>query len=737
MKVVFATGIFPPDIGGPANSVSLLAEAWSALGHTVTVVTYSDIEDDGVRRAYRLIRIPRAQPLWKRYAAFFFALWRAADGASVIFAQDAIASGLSAWLAARGRGSRLVVRIAGDFAWEQAQVKHGYRETIETFQRDRLPFGLTLLRASQRFVYRAADRAIAPSRYLGGLLKSWGVSESRIRVISNGVHPPSVAPAPKRHPHRIVAAARLTPWKNLDVLIKAMPRVLERFPDASLLIAGDGPELERLQALASAPMLAGKIELVGRLPREALWTAIAESGVFALISSYEGFSHQLVEAFACGTAVVASRAGGNTELVDDGRNGLLVPPGEAAALSEALLRFLEDPAFARACEAEALKDVARFSVERQIEETTREVLGARGLRLTLVSRDGTAADPASRTADRMRAYGERVDRLHVVCLAKQEAVSIELSPRVQIEVVDVRAAWRQPWRMIEAVRSGIAASDANLVVAQDPFEAGVVALLAARRSRLPLAVEEHGGVFLSEHWRKESLKNFLLFPLGLWVMRRAAGLRAVSAKIEADLRRRFPKKTIARVPVFSEPRICRSAGAPDAFGYLGRFVPQKNLFGLLEAFAVVAQANPAARLLMAGAGPLEASLQARAFALGLRDRVEWISHTKDVDAIYARIGTLALSSWYEGWGRVVPEAMSCGIPVVMTDVGCAGELLRDGVEGFVVSIGRDDLLAKAMAEISEKGRHGLLAAAARRRAETMPKPEELVERLVAFWKTVA
>jgi len=276
-----------------------------------------------------------------------------------------------------------------------------------------------------------------------------------------------------------------------------------------------------------------------------------------------------------------------------------------------------------------------------------------------------------------------------------------------------------------------------VIVAQDPFEAGAVALAAARAVRAPLLVEEHGGVFLSEHWKDESAKNRLLYPLGLQVLRRADGIRAVSQKIEEDLKRRFPSKPVMRVPVYSEPRACRATAPPDAFGYVGRFVPQKNLFGLLGAFRRIAKDLPAARLVMAGSGPLEQELRTHAAEIGVGDRVDWLPYDEDVDALYGRIGTLALSSWYEGWARVVPEAMSCGIPVVMTDVGCARELMRNGIEGYVVPTGDVELMAKAMLEIADKGKHGLMAAAARRRAETMPKQDELIERVVASWKKIA
>lgn len=723
-----------------------MAEAWSKLGHQVAVVTYSDVAEDGIARPYEVRRVSRALPSWRRYWSYALAVWKASSEPGPIFAQDGFASGLPAWIVSALRGRRLLIRVAGDFAWERAQVKHGYSESIEKFQDDRrVPISVFFTRWLQRFIYRRADSVIVPSRYLAGVAEAWGVDPGRVRVIYNGVHPPRVDGAVTKRARRIVAAGRLVPWKNLDVLIKAMPKILGRYPDATLMIAGDGPEEARLRSLSAAPMMAGKVEFAGRMKRDDLHRAIKESEVFVLPSSYEGFSHQLVEAFACGTAVVASRAGGNPELIENGKNGLLVEPGDVSGLADAIIKFLDDPALANACASEAIKNVSGFSVEKQIDETSDAVLGgggrgdgySRGFSVLMISRDGTAADPESRTAARMRAYGEKVDKLNVVCLAKGKSVSIDISDRVHVELVDIRGAWKRPWKLFMAVRAAALASRPRLVVAQDPFEAGLLALFAARSIGAPLLVEEHGGVFLSEHWKEESLKNRLSYPLGLFVMKRAAGLRAVSAKIEAGLKTMFPSKPVFRASVYSEPRACRSLAPPESFGTVGRFVPQKNLFGLLRAFSLVAAELPSAQLTMAGSGPLERELRLQARELGISGRVTWLPYDENVDAVYARIGTYVLPSWYEGWARVIPEAMSCGIPVVMSDVGCAQEVVRNGVEGYVVPVGEVGLLAKAMLEISRKSKHDLMSAAARRRAETLPKPEQLVETVVAAWKKVA
>src|SRR5688572_18398665 len=182
MKVVFATGIFPPDIGGPATSVSVLAEAWAAQGHRVSVVTFSDVGDDGVERPYEVKRILRAQPAWRKHLSYLRALWRASSAPGPIFAQDGVGSGLPAYIVATLRRRRLIVRVPGDVAWERAQVGFGYADTLEVFQNDMtVPPAIFALRLIQRFVYRRADRVIVPSRYLADVARGWGVEPGRIR----------------------------------------------------------------------------------------------------------------------------------------------------------------------------------------------------------------------------------------------------------------------------------------------------------------------------------------------------------------------------------------------------------------------------------------------------------------------------------------------------------------------------------------------------------------------------
>src|SRR5262249_5591200 len=138
----------------------------------------------------------------------------------------------------------------------------------------------------------------------------------------------------------VLAVGSLTPVKNHAGLVEAFARVTAALPEARLVIAGDGPLRAALQAQADA-LPGGRVALLG--DRDDVPRLLAAADVFVLSSRSEGLSLSLVEAHGAGRACVATDVGGNGEVLVHGETGLLVPPGEPAALADALLALLRDP----------------------------------------------------------------------------------------------------------------------------------------------------------------------------------------------------------------------------------------------------------------------------------------------------------------------------------------------------------------------------------------------------------
>jgi glycosyltransferase involved in cell wall biosynthesis len=135
------------------------------------------------------------------------------------------------------------------------------------------------------------------------------------------------------------------------------------------LVAGDGEERARLEARADA-----RVRFLGPLSREGVLELFAAADASILSSAWENFPHTLVEALAVGTPVIATEVGGVPEIVEDGVNGLLVPPHDPGALAAAMRRYFEDDELRARLNENAAASVERFAPERVL-DTLESVLG--------------------------------------------------------------------------------------------------------------------------------------------------------------------------------------------------------------------------------------------------------------------------------------------------------------------------------------------------------------------------
>ncbi len=168
----------------------------------------------------------------------------------------------------------------------------------------------------------------------------------RIEVVPFGVDLHQFTPADRPANTPVIGFVKhLLPKYGPDVLIRAMRIVVNEIPDARLIMAGAGPMEGELRMLTDELNLQDYIEFRGRVPHTQVPGLIRNFAVMAMPSIYqsESFGVAAIEAGACGVPVVASRIGGVSEAVVDGRTGLLVPPHDVEALAEALIRLLKNP----------------------------------------------------------------------------------------------------------------------------------------------------------------------------------------------------------------------------------------------------------------------------------------------------------------------------------------------------------------------------------------------------------
>jgi glycosyltransferase involved in cell wall biosynthesis len=377
VKVLIVTGIWPPDVGGPASHAPEIAAFLREHGHRVEVITTAERTPAPVPHPLRFVR--RSLPPGVRHAAVAALVARGARAADVVYEVSML--GRSALGSLLGR-CRLVAKLPSDPAYERARRRGFFRGDMDAFQRYSGGAAVKALRAARDLELRRATRIVCPSAYLRELAIGWGIAPERVTVVPNAA--PVLAAQPPRELLRdrlglegptLVFAGRLTRQKALEVGLEALART----PEVQLLVVGDGPERAQLERRGAELGLGGRLRFLGAQPRERVLELLRAADASLLSSTWENFPHAVVESFAAGTPVISTAVGGVAEAVRDGENGLLVPAGDAQALATAIGRFCADPELAAALRAAAAASAERYAPEHvhgQLEEVLRSAATA-------------------------------------------------------------------------------------------------------------------------------------------------------------------------------------------------------------------------------------------------------------------------------------------------------------------------------------------------------------------------
>jgi glycosyltransferase involved in cell wall biosynthesis len=353
MRVLVVSGIWPPDVGGPASHAPEVAAFLLGRGHRVEVVVTAD--GPPAPEAYPVRFVARSLPPGVRHLRAAELVRSRARKADVVYTTGMFGRSTAGSLAAR---RPYVIKLTADAAYERAKRWGLFRGSLAEFQADAGAATLPLRLARDLDVRRAAH-VVCPSAYLRELAIGWGVEPERVTVLPNPA--PPVPELPPRAELRerfgfdgptLVFAGRLTTQKSLPLAIEAARRA-----GAALVIAGDGPDRAALEAIGGARFL-------GPQPREDVLALFRAADASILSSSWENFPHSVVEALAVGTPVIATRTGGVAEAVEDGVNGLVVEPEDVDALTAAIGRFFEDEPLRERLRVAAAPSVARYAPEQ-------------------------------------------------------------------------------------------------------------------------------------------------------------------------------------------------------------------------------------------------------------------------------------------------------------------------------------------------------------------------------------
>jgi glycosyltransferase involved in cell wall biosynthesis len=718
MRLVITTGIFEPESGGPATYAPALAARLVAAGHDVTVITYSDTPylDSDAKYPFKLIRVVRGNKILNR-VNFFFTVLTYARACDMIYTLDWFAAGVPVMLAADHLDKPYIVRVGGDYAWEQKYLESGalpvtlkdfYEMGLYRRAAYRIAFYLirSVLRGASHIVFNSDTQRALYAHY-------YDLKADTLSTIHNPVPHTEGAPIVRDAPTKeIVYWGRLIVMKNVGSLVRAFAQAA--LPtEYTLTIIGDGPQKAPLLSLIKELHLEGRVHIEPAMPKEDAFKRVRNARAYVLPSWTDISPTQVYEALSMGLPSLVTKENylpihdqlpemidprSIDDIVDKLR--MLADDTRYAAFSAAftaihfdhdwdkvvsehaaLFQSLIEPA--ASTEVPALP--ASASASTPTESPTSVPANVRtDLRVLQIGADRSKRGilyPDSPAVARQVGYGEHFGSLDIVgfSLSSDKRLPFKASPKVQIYPTSSAS---RLFYGLDTMRIARRLPRPDVISVQDPFETGLLGALMSWMMSVPLHVQVHTDL-LAPAYARHSVINRVRVLVARLTLARASRIRVVSERIKRSLEAQWGIKVpITVLPIFADLERLKNI-TPDValsvrFGQfkhrllvVARLEPEKNVALAIHAFAQVAP--PEACLIIVGDGSDHGHLVTLAYKLGLADRVFFESE-KDVPPYYATADLVLVPSLYEGYGLVIVEALAAGKSVISTDVGCAREM---------------------------------------------------------------
>jgi len=292
----------------------------------------------------------------------------------------------------------------------------------------------------------------------------------------------------------------------------------------------------------------------------------------------------------------------------------------------------------------------------------------------------------------------------------------------------------------------------DVITVQDAYFVGWLAVKLARKFKAGLEVQAHG-------FEKF---NFIRKTISKYVLTNVDSIRVVSQRLREKLIMEFKVDAgkITVVPVYTEVGSTKSeVPARNAALYLhsvagersndnnnfifltvGRLVPVKNIGMQIAALKNTVETRHGAsekivKLWIIGDGSQRRNLELRVKKLGLENNIEFLGWQNNLNEFYQKADAFLLTSNSEGWGMAVVEAAQFGLPIIMTDVGLAGEVIKDGESGIIIPVGDQKALETAMIRIIEnEDLRKKLGAGALKEVKKLPTKEQTIKKMISSWQ---
>ena len=366
--ICLATGIFPPDTGGPAKFAETFLKWCQQNGQKVEAVSLTDTATEDFSFNNSNVKlISRNQFLLTRYITTVIVLSR-----KLLTQRAVIANGLflEVYFASLITRRKYISKVPGDIVWERAQNSGYTSKSLSEFQNETLNVRYNLFRALFSRALKRANKVIVPTWQLQELCIAWGVRPDKISVIPNSVDTAlfSMDSDTKKH-FDVVSVGRLIGLKNIKEVIQVCTEL-----NLSLAVVGDGPERSDLENIARE--LSSNAVFFGSQDQENVLKLLRSSSCFVLNSSGEGGTpYSLIEARSVGLFSIATKGTGSAEVINHLVDGLLCGE-DGPKLKEALEIFVRDKHFVYEAQNKATIDTrTRFDSKVQFKRILDIVIG--------------------------------------------------------------------------------------------------------------------------------------------------------------------------------------------------------------------------------------------------------------------------------------------------------------------------------------------------------------------------
>ncbi|MBF8280975.1 MAG: Glycos transf 1 protein [Candidatus Magasanikbacteria bacterium] len=694
MKIVLATGIFPPAVGGPAQYAVGLSSALRRAGHTIHVMTYG---------------FERRLPSGLRHLWFFLRLFFVLRRADLLIALDTFSVALPCAWARKFSRPKFLIRTGGDFLWEQYLERRGPVILLRDFYAAHEPFTWKerLIFRWTRFALHAADQIIFSTALQRDIFVSaYGLNQAQTKIVENFYGPVSASSSPALivREEKITSAApsekiflwvvRPIQFKNRERLLEAFKRAQEARPEIRLEIP-DKP-----------------------FSRQALLERMKEVYAVILPSLTEISPNYILDAVSVGTPFICTQENGINERIVG--LGLFIDPMNPEDITKKIVEITDHVIYSQLKER-----LVQFTFTHSWDQITDEFLkiagGERGVKILMIGTDRAIFEEGSEVRRRMIEYGKLFDELRIIVFSRRQhgLKEIKISDRVRAYPTNSvsRFLYINDARKL-ADRLGKEGFQPTVVSSQDPFECGLAAWKIARAVGAKLHLQIHTDPF-STFFSAESLLNRVRVRLARFLISRSAAVRVVSERVRRSLIDLHQRKLLKRLPpitvlpIFVDIEKIKSAPITvnlkekySQFDFIaltvGRLTKEKNISLIIRALAEVVRSNPRAGLIIVGDGPERTRLGALAQELKCAQNVRFEGQINELASYYKTSDLFVLASNYEGYGRAVIEAQAADIPVVMTDVGVAGEEIKNDENGLIVPVSDQNALSAALRKLIEK-----------------------------------